>query len=67
MISVDSIVKYKEQYPRDSIGILWPSAANVCLEHGKECRVSGDDETDETFLDRLERSLKAETCSCILK
>lgn len=54
----DTILKYREQYPEDGCAYLEPSNF-VFVDNGEKVLLNPRDETDEIFLDRLERSKRA--------
>lgn len=51
----DTILKYRQQYPEDQCAWMEPSNF-VFVDNGKRVLLSPREETDEIFLDRLERS-----------
>lgn len=57
MVSFESILKNREQYPDDLCAYLEPTNF-VIVRHGDLCKLSENEESDESFLDRLERSKK---------
>lgn len=53
----ESIEKYLELYAEDSCGYGEPSD-RVLIEHGERCVIQPREETNEVFLDRIERCRK---------
>lgn len=59
MIHEESMYKYREQYPEEEC-FFWEPSCNLCIVNADgEERLSPTYETDEEFLDRLERSKQA--------
>ncbi|MDO4281760.1 MAG: hypothetical protein Q4C56_09030 [Peptococcaceae bacterium] len=55
----DTILAYRKQYPEDDCAWMAPSCEYVFIDNGDKALINPPGETDEIFLDRLERSKAA--------